>query len=420
MKKQLLIFTLALLVSGFSSTVFAQRATQLIPRVIDCLPANDALHPIAGTPYDYEITVPTPAAWTTTGESWTGLQYHWFVTQDGAFYDAGAFDPDAVLDGTFFNVFEDFATGFSEYNIAYNGDNTTNKLRITWQGGGYDPSLPIFVGISVTGTITNGEITGCSPNNLKIWKIVPQWAFTLDIDNLNGDGTAHTFDAFGDNLDNCISPIISADYDPSTPDGVIYDFGQNVLYYDVIAANWYDRWQLGVMLNNLDANQTATIHWAYPIYDATVTTKLDMAAMAAPAIWHPVATAGIVANTLVSNDLIAPQANGATSIGQAGENIIIRVTVDHGNLYEGLNDLPLTLVVDGIVAPESTTTPGNYVVGDAAKVGDVHWTGDGGSPVVCPWYDSYSILAGHDLSVQTIKARPTITPVNPGTFLPLH
>lgn len=422
MKKQLLILTLTIFVSAFATTVFGQnRSTQLVPRTVDCLDPNDALHPVAGTPYDYEISIPAPAAWTTTGESWTGLQYHWFITQDGAFYDAAnVFDPDAVADGTFFNVFEDFATGFSEYNIPYNGANTTNKLRITWHGGGYDPSLPIFVGISVTGTISNGVITGCNANNLKIWKIEPQWAFTLDIDNINADGTASTPTSFGDNLDNCISPILSATYDPTAPEGIIYDFGQNVLYYDVIAANWYDRWQLGVLLTGLDANQTATIEWAYPIYSTTTPTTLDMTAMATTT-WYPVATAGSVTGSLVSAQLVAPQAAGATSVGAAGENIIIRVTVDHGALYEGINDETLTLVVDGIVAPESTTTPGTYVVGDPAEVGDVHWTAGGlPAPNDCPWYDSYSVLAGHDLSLQTIKARPNINPVNPGagTFLP--
>jgi hypothetical protein len=427
MKKQLLILILAIFAVGFSSTAFGQnRATTLVPRALDCLDPDDALKPIAGNPYDYEIVVPVPDAWAATEETWVGLQYHWFVTQDGQFYNAGAFDPDAVTDGTFFNVFEDFATGFSEYNIAYDGANTTNKLRITWHGGGYDPSLPIFVGISVTGTITGGDITACSPNNLKIWKIEPQWAFTLDIDNLNADGTAHTPSDFGDNLDNCISPIIAADYDPSTPDGVIYDFGENVLYYDVIAANWYDRWQLGVRVDNLDANQLVTIDWAYPVYladDPTTpaideTEQLNMTGMTWVNIVSDVATAG----PHISSTLIAPQATGASSVGQAGENIIIRVTVDHGNLYEGLDDLPLTLVVDGIVAPESSTA-GVYVVGDPNEVGDVHWTSDNTTtPATCPWYDSYSTDLGHDFAIQTIKARPTITPVNPGagTFLPLH
>ena len=78
MKKQLLILLMAMFAVGISSS-YGQDCP--IPRPVDptCL-TSDALHPVAGTPYDYTITVPTPPG---------TKEYTWFVTQDQNFIASG-------------------------------------------------------------------------------------------------------------------------------------------------------------------------------------------------------------------------------------------------------------------------------------------------------------------------------------------
>ena len=70
----------AIFAIGLSSS-YGQTVTCPIPRTVDpvCLP-SDALHPVAGTPYNYIVSVPTPPG---------TKEYTWFVTQDQAFMAAG-------------------------------------------------------------------------------------------------------------------------------------------------------------------------------------------------------------------------------------------------------------------------------------------------------------------------------------------
>lgn len=361
MKKQLLILVLAIFAFGFSSTAFGQ----LAPQPVTCL-TPDAFHPIAGQPYTYSITVPDPSP----GTAWTERHYQWFVTQSTQIIDAGGLAAVVSPDGgPLMNV-----TGGSAYNVAYNGAGTTASIEITWNAFAYDPTMPVFVGILVVGT--NGS---CTPNNMKIYRIEPLHAFTLDIANVQAGAI---MPGYGDNDDNCIADIVSANIN-ATFDAVLYDFGQNVFYYAVAAANWSTAWQLSAQFANLQAGQTVTLEWA-----------TDMAFTTPNAI-------GVGAGPHISPVLVTPQ-GGTTSVGAAGETIYIRATIVHGNTYEGLTDVQYTLSVNGALT-------------------------DGTNPLVGNWDDidftSCLQVDFDDLALQTLKARPTITDQTPPAgddYLPIQ
>ena len=385
MKKQLLILILAIFAIGFSSTVFGQIA----PQPVTCL-TPDHLHPVPGQPYTYEVTVPNV----------TDPTFTWFVTQNQNFIQivggvpqlnyTVALGAEPQIGGPLM----DAGTGYATPPVG----STNNSIEITWKSFAYNPLEPVFVVVQAIGD--NGL---CTPNNLKVYRIEPLFAFTLDIDNLDDYGVNHTPLAYGDEFQECISDIQSAIYNVAD-DAVDYDFGSDTLFFEVVAANWYDRWQLGVQIAGIDANQTAQIDWAY----APVAPR--PAGYLAGLTWNIVIGSATNSTPHTSGTLVAPQ-NGTSAVDELGESIIIRVIVDHGTQYEGITDLPITLAVNGVLAPDDGT--GNYVVGNPLLVGDIHTTA-GGTPSECPWYDGYV----NDVSNQTIMRRPQInsnsgTPVVP-------
>lgn len=366
MKKQIFILVLAFFAV---TTAFGQ----LAPRPVTCL-TSDALHPIAGTPYTYQIDVPiTPSP----GTAWTAgsLNYLWFVTQEKQFINAGVLTPTReTAAGTL------LATTDGNYNLA---TSTSNSISLTWKSFVYDPTKPIFIVINAVGN--NGV---CIPMNMKVFKIEPLNAFTLDIDNLTELGVQHTPAVYGDVYSQCISPIVSAVYDPTgtAPGGVLYDFGQNVLLYEVVAANWSEAWKPSVQLTGIDAKETVKVEWSK---DKTFTAGVTLMTGSA------VGTAAVTADYASPANVPAP-AGGV--VGAAGESIFIRVTLDHTNgalNYEGLADQSIKLAVDGVTVPTTGT-----------GVGDVHTVAGATLPAqACPWVD----LFVNDFAMQTIKARPTIT-----------
>lgn len=384
MKKQLLILILAIFAVGISSTAFGQVA----PRPVTCLTA-DHLHPIPGQPYTYQVSVPNV----------TDPTFTWFVTQNQNFIQIVGGIPQlnyTVALGAepqTGGLLMDAGTGYATPPAG----STNNSIEITWKSFAYNPLEPVFVVVQAIGN--NGL---CTPNNLKVYRIEPLFAFTLDIDNLNSDGTNHTVGTYGDNLNVCISDIQSAVYDAAN-DAIAYDFGVDTLYYEVVAANWYDRWQLGVQISGIvDAQgQTAQIDWAYaPVPRPTSVNWLETLT------WYEVVASALNDTPHTSSTLVSPQ-NGTTAVDELGESIFIRVIVDHGTQYQGITDLPITIAVNGVIAPNDGS--GNYVVGDPLVVGDIHTTDDGGTPPTCPYFDMYA----NDISLQTILRRPEVTSVAP-------
>jgi hypothetical protein len=364
MKKQLLMILVAVFAIGLSTTY-----GQLVPRPITCL-SSDALHPVAGTPYNYTVNVPTPPGTKT---------YTWLVTQDQTFVTAGNLvaTPQAVGGPI-------LAAADSWYNTA-TLDAVT--ISLTWQSFAYDPANPVFVVIFVKNTTAT-----CVSQNVKVYKIEPNNAFTLDIANQNA--TMVTQAGYGTNIDRCISDIVSSTYSATAPEGILNDYGVDYLYYEVVAANWSEAWRLSVQLTNIDPLEHVTVEWTK---DATYATGL--VAMTGSAVGTGATPAVYTTTTNVTP-------TSGTFVGAAGESIYIRVTLDHSDLtnpsWEGLTDEVIALAVDGVTQPSTGT-----------GVGDVH-TAAGGTPSSCPWVDGFA----NDIAQQTLKARPDIQAVTPTPFLP--
>jgi len=367
MKKQLVILIAAIFAVSFT-TAFGQVISPN-PRVVDivCLGA-DALHPMAGTPYSYEVNVPTPAG---------TKEYTWFVTQDKNFITAGALTSNIqTTAGSFLAV-----TG-AGYNNAATGSTT---LSLTWKSFVYDPAMPVFVVIQVKSTVA-GQ---CSPNNLKVFKIQPVNSFTLDVANVGVDKT--TVSPYSTTIDLCLSNMVSSFYDVAD-DKVKTDFGVDYLYFVVTAANFSISWRPSVQLSGIAAGETVTaVEWFRPT-DAAFATAEAM----------PLVGAEYVA----TNPVLALNPSG--TVGTAGEGIVIRVTVDHTNgasIYEGIADETITLAIDG-----------KTLLASATPLGDVHFSSTiPAANALCGKEDGYL----YDMATQVLKARPDIQAVTPTPFAPI-
>lgn len=373
MKKQILLhsfFVLALFAGGNKS--YGQT---LAPRAVDvqCL-ASDALHPIAGQPYDYTITVPSPLTGPTTGV----FNYTWYVTQNQNFIAAGDLTADAAREAA-------GGAHLSATGVGYNDITTgTAVLNLTWKAFVYDPAAPVFVVVQVN------NIVACTTNNLKVYRIEPVNAFTLDIANIAADKT--TVAAVETSIDRCISPIVSATYDAVAKDGVLYDFGVDYLYYIVSAANFSTSWLPSLMITAINTNETVTaVEWFRPTDTAFGTSGAMNFAAGVYTASAPVAVL-----------------DATGSVGSAGESIIIRITIDHTNgakQYEGIAPETVTIAVDG-------TTQ----LALATPLGDVHFSSTVGSATAAADCGEIDLFR-NDIATQVILPRPEVvtgTPAVPG------
>jgi hypothetical protein len=377
MKKQILILIMALIAISFS-TAYGQVA----PRGITCLSA-DALHPVAGQAYNYTITVPNPVAGT--------KNVLWFVTQDVNFITSGSLTLNReAVNGNL------LAAAGAGYGVSTAGQFT---MSLTWKNITYNPANPIFVVMNVI-----NDDGSCSPNNLKVYQILPQNTFTLDIANINEVGTTLGLD-YGLNINECISNIVSAAYNIGTQ-RVEYDYGADTLMYEVVAANWTGQWKPSVQLTGIDPNETVTVQWS----DVRAFTTV-----------HPMAGSavgtGATPAVYTSADNVTPITPGNPAVGPAGESIFIRVILDHTVaplMYEGLTDESIALAVDGVIYSE--TVPGNNTW-TVPGLGDVHYANTqltAGPPPTCS--PLVVDLFDNDIATQTVKARPEVNASSPTPF----
>jgi hypothetical protein len=350
MKKQLFV-----LVMAFFAITISSAFGQLAPRAVTCLNA-DALHPIAGTPYTYAVNVPTPPGTKT---------YLWRVTQDQTFITNKILVANPEIPGTSTYL----AAAAANYNI---GTVDGNSISLTWNSFVYNPASPVFVIINV---VANDGT--CSPNNMKVYKIIPINAFTLDIGNLDKSKVLQA--GYGSNINRCISDIVSAAYDATAPEGVVYDYGLDTLYYEVVAANWSTAWRLSATVGGYDPEETITeVVWS---------TALTFAATHAM---------NLAAGVYTSVDDCVPS-TGIT-VGATGESVFIRVIIDHtvdaAHNYEGLVSEQIAVAVDGLTLLSATP-----------PVGDVHFD-NGAVTVPCPplVVDGFT----NDIALQTIMPRPDV------------
>ena len=335
MKKQILIlmfFALAL-IAGTSNS-FGQATAGSAPRPLSGCDLTNPLTPIAGKPYDYSAVI-NPAGGTA----------YWYATNSTTFTTAGArVATEIPADGV-------KIAAATNYRTDITGATSPTTTNITWTSAGLagiDASTsPLFV-------VTEYSGPTCS-NNLKVMQILPLNAFTVDIMNLKyDDGTALGYDTPDTQ---CFSDVASATFSAGAID---YDFGINYLYYEVVAANFTDEYDLTFQISNLQNNQTASIDWGYVkgTYDQSV---------------------GLVTNgTPSAAQTIETNATDTSN----GVSIYVRVTVNN-NDFEGLANTNITLSVDAV---------------DSANNPDVSHT------------DCNDNAAYADAATQTLNARPTVTP----------
>jgi hypothetical protein len=302
--KQLILL---LLVTGMvATTAFGQTAvTGSAPRPLSC--SDDPLHPIAGKPYDYSAIL-----------SPTGGTTYWYATKSTTFITAGARSAVEILaDGT------SIQTGATNYRTNSAGATSPTTTKVTWTTAGVKgvdaTTNPLFMVMEYKGPT-------CS-DNMKVYQILPKNAFTIDILNVKNVGLTPL--AYGTNDTQCYADIVSAKF---VAPNMVYDYGVNKLYYEVVAANFTGSFTPSFKLSGLKTGQSALVEWTVDKTFASGLTALGAAQNATTG--STLSFAGTAVNTTVPN----------TSLGVS---IYVKVTVTNG-LYEGLTDDTIVMAVEGV------------------------------------------------------------------------
>jgi len=343
MKKQILLLIMAILTAA--TTAFSQALPGTLSVPLTC-PANDPLNPIAGRPYDYSAII-NP----------TGGTSYWYATKSTTFMTAGARVATEILaDGA------SIATGATNYRTSAVSPTSPTTTNVTWTSAGLDginaTTAPLFMVVEYAGPT-------CA-NNMKVMQIIPKIAFTVDITNML-NGATPTPLAYGVAESQCYADVASATW--SVADGkMTYDYGVNVLYFEVIAANFTGSYKPTLKLSGLQGTQTAAIDWG------VVNGTYDQALVA-----DQLHASGVITSNQFTVSTTAPATNN-------GVSIFVRVTIkNHG--WEGLGSDNISLAVeavDGTLAANKDVDPD------------------------CTTFTDYG-----DLAMQTLNLRPTVTPGTP-------
>ncbi|HZL09212.1 MAG TPA: hypothetical protein VFC65_04385 [Prolixibacteraceae bacterium] len=302
MKKQILflVFLVLAVFAGVDSSS-GQSVAGTAPRPLVC--DNDALHPIAGKAYTYTVAA-TPL----------GGQYTWWATKDENFIVAGDHSANLATQLT-------TASDLNATSANYGAANAATDVSITWstsilsattfQGDGVSPNgTPTFVAVHYA-----APVAGCT-DNFKVFELDPKNGFTVDI--LNMDYTAITPLGFDVAETQCFAPVSSATY---VAGDMSYLYGVNIMYFEVVAANFSGSWTPTFQLTGLTGTQTAVIEWDYTTGFAAPKTEISGTQSTTP-----------VATTVTDTS--------------NGVSIYVRVTITN-NSFEGLAQTPITLAVDG-------------------------------------------------------------------------
>ncbi len=348
MKKQFLFLILfvAALVAGTTSA-FAQYQTAptgnafcKTPTTLSGCTTVDALHPIQGENYTYSVDN-TPA----------NATIRWFVINnvdlttasdsiisiaDGILPIASSYidatDGAGAYDITGSSFLYSVTDGTNTYNL---GTTTATSIEMAWK---------YFDGINnQVLLVAYIESDPVCTDNIAVWRIIPEPAFTIDIAVLDdaGDSIAP---AQSTDAGECVSPIEFAIYDPTagtidagtTPgDLLTVDYGENWVFFVVNGANYFDSWlpefQFGYSGGDVPATFEAS--WAY-LADATSTD---------PLVWNDLSGTLAAANSTFSSSV--PVIAGASysspgTIGAGvtpatgGECIVVRARLDWGTDIE--------------------------------------------------------------------------------------
>lgn len=350
MKKQLSIIVSLVLLAVFAN--FSRVNAQC---------TGTGLNPSAGTPYVYEVTVPTG-----TGYDGSGT-YTWYITQNTDLLNAGAIIPET---NTFFTV--NSGAGLSAYNAT---TGTTNQLGITWAEAAN--TLTFYMVLRYSELNQNSGTVACNAENIRVWQITPNIAtnFLLAITGAQPNG-----DPFAD-ARQCAAAVIGAEITPGASPTVSYTYDVNTLYYLVTASGASGTWQPAIRLPNLagtvaEGQVYGNVQWTDDLTGASP--------------WNDfTGAAGTTGGDFTS-------ANSAP-VSTDGTPILIRVQIAN-NHYETLADQSINVGIDGLLPS-----------GQSDIWGPGSWPGN---PDECDQALPYAKTA-----IYTILARPDVQPVQPGAFI---
>lgn len=338
-------FFLSALFACVSFTVLAQApATTPVakkgtaPTAVTC--NDDPLNPIVGREYTYTATG-TPA----------GGKFHFLATNATTFMTNG----NLVTTGVYTTGNELVSAG-----ATYNSDsNTTNNVKLAWSNTAQTPSF--LVAHYTNSTAANV----CANDNIKVWKITPKNAFTIEFRNIDKSKT--TDDITKNNVDVCFGEVKSASYDAAT-DKIVYDYGEQKLYYELIVANYDKTFKPTLKLEGLETGQSATLKWG--VEKTAITNAI----------------------TGTNNEFSLPKITADTTAKpEEGVSIYVEVTIANGK-FEGIADQTITLKADA-------TTGANDTIKDV-KFAD------------CTERDAFDAKI-----TQTLKARPAVVQNATGDFI---
>lgn len=356
-KSNFLTVILALFLVGFNVQINAQKATagsKPIP-LSGTACEDSALKPIAGKSYNYKATV-----------SPTGGNFKWWATTDVNFIttNASGVTTDNSSTAALTIADGDFTTATN-----YNTTATTDNTDLTWTTDRLKTAktTPTFV------VVKYDAPTGSCADNLKVYKIEPINAFTVDVLGLKEDESVPTITGttnpdYVGVQEQCVSKVIGAKYNTST-NKMEYDYGTNKLYFEVVAANFSKEYTPTFQLEGLQTGQTADIKWGYAkgTYDKTLETGITGATF-----------------SKTSTDKVETDATNTNN----GVSIYVEVTIKNGT-YETTADQEIKLAVTGKNSADESDIK-NDDCGTDANFAD-------------------------NTSTQKIKLRPTVTSSTPTT-----
>jgi len=335
MKKQIFILIVALFTT---TTLFGQMVKDSDPQPLTC--TTGPLAPLAGVPYNYAVTA-IPAS---------GL-YQWWATKDYNFIAGG--DNNYASKGL--SVGANLKATSLNYGIK-GGVNNAPNVSITWSTAtlaGTTSSSPTFVVVQNDATAPN-----CA-NNLKIYQIIPKNGFTVDIKNLD---QAKAPLAYATPYSFCVSNILSATYVVTAGIGaIVTDYGTNVLYFEVVAANFTDGYIPSFKVTGLAVDQTVT-----SLELGVTTTSFPIVATLSGVEYKP-ATALTIDPSVINTGL--------------GVSVYVKLSIDNGT-HENIAGDAITLSVDGINSSSQAAVLNTN----------------------CDLPSAYS-----DFATQTLTARPAVT-----------
>jgi len=340
MKKQMFILAVVFFAA---TTVFGQMKKNSDPQPLSCTPGP--LTPMAGAPYDYSALV-VPA----------NGNFTWWATKDIDFIKEGVNNLATKL-----SVGTDLLAASANYGIP-GGTTNASTVNITWSGAtlaGTSDLAPTFV------VVQNDAIAPNCANNLKVYQIKPINGFIVDIKNMD---QAKATLSYATPYSFCVSSIASAKFSGGA---IVTDYGTNVMYFEVVAANFSGSYTPAFQLSGLQTGQSVTSLELYtdPAFATTAIATTQTAGIYSPDA--PVAVDGSISNT------------------STGVSLYVKLTIANGT-YETLNDEAIALAVNGTNAVGEKSVDNT----DCTKASNFN-----------------------DVATQTLLARPKITAVAPGVFV---